>query len=427
MVLIICLIAVLVASMLVPHTKRGGWRRAWIGRIWHYNTLLRDRGVRHRYVIARIWHHAIGAFRDAWHLRADTPGMQWFLAAIRKPAFSLGMIGVALVAIVAASRGLAITRAMIAPAYPEADRLMLICETGGLLNDRHPVGRTLFEYWQAHNESFTGLAGYQWDSSTGWVTSNFFQVLGARPKRFLLHRIRAWKPLDGQGQVGVIGRLKSGVTPAAAEAELRDLAARFRHYQRPAFGEAEVRPLVARIRQPLYSYNLIPALTGFLLLAAAGLGIRADRRRIGRIRVKYWSYFCIKAFTLPLALLLVVWEFTRSTSFSVSGGSTFVAEPFFAWLVILGCGAIAWWCLADQRVRCRACVRTLQYPVRIGSLGAVLFDHAGTELVCCEGHGSLYVPAVSSDYVQRGGWTALDLPDIPDEPVRHGWRAGSHK
>jgi hypothetical protein len=38
-----------------------------------------------------------------------------------------------------------------------------------------------------------------------------------------------------------------------------------------------------------------------------------------------------------------------------------------------------------------------------------LFDHAGTELVCCEGHGVLYVPAASSDYVQRGGWTVLDV------------------
>jgi hypothetical protein len=71
----------------------------------------------------------------------------------------------------------------------------------------------------------------------------------------------------------------------------------------------------------------------------------------------------------------------------------------------------------DQRVRCRACLQILRYPVRIGSLGAVLFDHAGTELVCCEGHGALYVPAVSSDYVQRGGWTALDSSDITSEPV----------
>jgi len=160
------------------------------------------------------------------------------------------------------------------------------------------------------------------------------------------------------------------------------------------------------------------ALTALLLLAAAGLGIRADRRRSGRIRVRYWAYFCAKAVLLPLVFTVVILEFTRSTSFTVTGSATFVAEPFYAWLIILGCGAIVWWVLADQRVRCRACLQTLQYPVRIGSLGAVLFDHAGTELVCCEGHGSLYVPYVSSDYVQSGGWTPLDSADIDPETVR---------
>ena len=109
--------------------------------------------------------------------------------------------------------------------------------------------------------------------------------------------------------------------------------------------------------------------------------MRADRRRSGRILRRYWAYFCAKSLSLPLALALVIWEFSRATSFTVTGGPTFIAEPFFVWLVI-----------------------------RIGSLGAVLFNHAGMELVCCDGHGALYVPAVSSDYVQSGGWTALDLP-----------------
>jgi hypothetical protein len=145
--------------------------------------------------------------------------------------------------------------------------------------------------------------------------------------------------------------------------------------------------------------------------------MRTDRRRIGRIRGKYWAYFCAKSVSLPVALALVIWEFTRATSFTVTGGSRFVAEPFFVWLVILACGAIVWWCLLDQWARCRACLRILQYPVRIGSMGAVLFDHAGTELMCCEGHGALYVPAVSSDYVQRGGWTAMDAEDISSEAV----------
>jgi hypothetical protein len=304
---------------------------------------------------------------------------------------------------------------MLVPPYPDAGRLVLISEGGDVPNGRHPIQVSLLDFWKTHSTALAGLAGYQWNlRGTAWVTPEFFDVLGVRPRRFLLRRIDDWRPVAGQQDLGVVGRLQPGVTAAAAQSELRYLAARYRRYQRSSASEqVQVMPLVARTRQPLYAYAIMCALTSGLLLLGAGIGMRADRLRIGRIRRWYWAYFCAKSVTLPLALALVIWEFSRATSFTLTGGTTFVAEPFFIWLVILACGGIVWWCLADQRARCRACLEILQYPVRIGSLGAVLFDHAGMELVCCEGHGVLYVPAVSSDYVQRGGWTALDIADIP--------------
>jgi hypothetical protein len=408
MVLAVCLIAVRAASCLVPRAARAGWRRSWIARICHYATLLRGGGLKNRYVRARIWHHSAGAVRDAWHIRTGTPGIRRIRLATRKPEFSLATIALALAAVAVASRGLSITRAMLAPHYPDAGHLMLISETSVLVDERHPIPVPLLDFWKAHNTTFSGLAGYQWNSQgTAWVTPDFFDVLAARPSRFLLHPVKEWKPVAGQHYLGVLGRLKPGVTAAAAQRELRDLADRYRHNDRPA-PSAQVMPLLPRIRQPLYSYAGGCALTAALLLAAACIGIRADLRRSGRIRSRYWAYFCVKSAALPLILALVIWEFSRATSFTLTGGATFVAEPIFIWLVILASGGIVWWCLADQWGRCRACLQTLQYPVRIGSLGAVLFDHAGVELVCCEGHGALYLPAVSSDYVQSGGWTALD-------------------
>jgi hypothetical protein len=349
---------------------------------------------------------------DAWRILSDTPAIRHLRSTMRKPGFCLGLISLVLAAIVVSSGGLAITRAMLSPRYPDAARLMLISQ-GGVM--RSPISAPQLEYWKAHNTSFTGLAGYQWSSrGAAMVTPEFFDVLGVRPKRFLLRRINDWQPVANQQDLGVLGRLKPGVTAAAAQSELRDLADRYRHYQRSSPSQqVRVTPLLARIRQPLYAYSILYILTTALLLAFACIGIRADRRRgIGRIRIRYWAYFCAKSLSLPLALALVIWEFSRATSFTLTGGATFVAEPFFIWLVILASGAIVWWCLADQRVRCRACLQTLQYPVRIGSLGAVLFDHAGMELVCCEGHGVLYVPAASSDYVQSGGWTVLDAAGI---------------
>jgi hypothetical protein len=407
--LVFCRIAILAASCVVPREVRAGWCRAWISEIRHYATLLRAGGLKNRYVRARIWHHFIAAMRDAWRLFSDTPSIRQLRSTMRKPGFCLGLIALGLVAIVIASRGLAITRAMLAPHYPDPGRLVLISETG-LQGERHPIPAQQLDFWKTHNTTLAGLAGYQWNSSgTAWVTPEFFDVLGARPGRFLLRPINDWRPVAHPQYLGVLGRLKPGITAAAAQNELRDLAERYRHYQRLSPSQqAQVMPLLARIRQPFFTYLILCSLTTAVLLAAAGIGIRADRRRIGRIRRRYWIYFCAKSVSLPLALALVIWEFSRATSFTLTGGATFVAEPFFIWLVILASGAIVWWCLADQRVRCRACLQTLQYPVRIGSLGAVLFDHAGMELVCCEGHGSLYVPAASSDYVQAGGWTVLD-------------------
>jgi hypothetical protein len=321
--------------------------------------------------------------------------------------------------IAAASHGLAITRGMLAPPYSQAERLVLISQGSDVPGERHPIPPALLDFWKTHNSTLAGLAGYRWNShGTAWVTPDFFQVLGVRPSGFLLRRIRDWRADTNQQDLGVLGRLKPGVATAAAQNELRDLAARYWGYrQSSALEQAHIIPLVARIRQPLYAYAGICGVAIALLLAGAAVGMRTDRHRIGRIRRWYWAYYCAKSISLPLALALAIWEFSRATSFTPAGAATFVAKPFFIWLVILACGAIVWWCLEDQRARCRACLRILQYPVRIGSLGAVLFDHAGTELVCCEGHGSLYVPAVSSDYVQSGGWTAMDSEDTPSEPV----------
>jgi len=417
--LVICLIAIRAASCLVPGALRAGWRRAWVKEVWHYARLLRTHGVKQRYVRARIRHHTMGAIRDAWRLRSTMPGTRRWISAVRKPEFVLGLIALGLAAILIGSRGVAITRAMLAPHYADAGRLVLISEKSVEVGGRHPVPPPLFNFWKAENTTLTGLAGYQWGRhGVAWVTPDFFDVLGAvKPERFLLRRIRDWQPLDSDEPLGVLGRLKPQVTPEAAETNLLDMAARYRHFQAASL-EPQVIPLLARIRQPLYMYGTMCGLTIMLMLVAAFVGIRADQRRTGQVRRRYWAYFCAKAVSLPVALALVIFEFSRATSFTFTGEATFVAEPFFVWLVILALGAVVWWNLADQRVRCRACLQTLQYPVRIGSLGAVLFNHAGMELVCCEGHGSLYVPAPSSDYVQRGGWTGLDSMDIDSEPVR---------
>ncbi len=318
------------------------------------------------------------------------------------------MIVVLLLAIAILSEGLAVTRAMVS-AYPDPRRLILVSDSGILMGERLPISPGMLEFWRARNTTLAGIAGFQWDrEGTAWVTSDFFRVAGARPRRFLLRKIDNWEWVDyhDAAALGVLARLNPGVTPAAAQKELQDLAIRYRgpFAWNRFLRSIQVVPLEERLEQPLRSYGTIAGILVAGLLAAALAGMWGDWRRARRIRSRYWAYFAFKAIAAPAILVLFTFEFSPATTVTLTGGTTFLAEPLWTWLFILLCGGISWWSLADQGARCRACLRLLEYPVRIGAPGAVLFDPAGIELVCCEGHGALYLPAPGSGYAQAGGW-----------------------
>lgn len=65
------------------------------------------------------------------------------------------------------------------------------------------------------------------------------------------------------------------------------------------------------------------------------------------------------------------------------------------------------WVLKDQRRRCPVCLRLLTNPVRIGRSSRFLLDWSGTELMCEQGHGLLYVPGTPSTF-GRQRWLYLD-------------------
>lgn len=147
--------------------------------------------MKRRLVYARVRHHLVAAMRDAWRLRSNAPGTRELRAAVGKPGFCLGLIASGLAIIAVSSGGLAIKRAMLVQSYPDGGRLVLISETGVPLVEHHPISRSLLDFWRIHTTTLAGLAGYQWDShGTAWVTPEFFEVLGARPRRFLLHAVR---------------------------------------------------------------------------------------------------------------------------------------------------------------------------------------------------------------------------------------------
>ena len=64
--------------------------------------------------------------------------------------------------------------------------------------------------------------------------------------------------------------------------------------------------------------------------------------------------------------------------------------------------------MRDQQSRCRTCLRRLELPVEIGRTGSVLLNWAGTEMVCSEGHGVLYVPESAANSLDQNRWNRLD-------------------
>jgi hypothetical protein len=66
------------------------------------------------------------------------------------------------------------------------------------------------------------------------------------------------------------------------------------------------------------------------------------------------------------------------------------------------------WILTDQRRRCPVCLRLLTNPTRIGGPSHTFLDWYGTELICIQGHGLLYVPEIPTSSYTTQRWQALD-------------------
>jgi hypothetical protein len=66
------------------------------------------------------------------------------------------------------------------------------------------------------------------------------------------------------------------------------------------------------------------------------------------------------------------------------------------------------WALIDQRQRCPVCLRLLSHPTRIGGPAQTFLEWYGTELICAQGHGLLYVPEIPSSCCNTQRWQYLD-------------------
>ncbi len=244
-------------------------------------------------------------------------------------------------------------------------------------------------------------------------------VIGVLPSRFRLLSpgVSVWGLIDPamlftnfQRRVGAVARLPGNTTTADLQRDLSDLT-ESAGYVHPA-SQLQVLTVATQMHRSLIS------LAWFFLLATASgvlvVGLRLASRRMGRLpngtgaRALWLSFFAVKSALLVALVAVLAWGLVHWITTWAAGSTYPMADEYSIWLYLpLAIVALSW-SVSDQRSRCRTCLRRLELPVEIGRTGSVLLNWAGTELVCPDGHGILYLPDSPENALDQDRWNQLD-------------------
>ena len=433
------------AALLVPAGRREEWTREWLAEL-HYAELhyaQSHAGEARSYAFARgAFHDALWQQRDFWTLKRAARLAQ-------SPWFCLAALAAVLLLCAVASGLLPLTRLALQPLpYRDAGRIVTIAQAGTIATRTGVLGEDI-ALWRDKSQTIDGVAAYQWDrgEKSAAVSENFFAVLGAktgfrgcgseqgaercvvlsyeywrshdRPSRinvdgkpyrvagvtergfwFLCPKIAMWliEPTAANKRTGAVARLRPDATAKDAQAEL---GAILRDAGKNDWESIlEITGVESRVQFVFWVFEFSLVLAVLIVLPTL------------RLRMPGWNpaaagFFVAKTCMLLAAVLLCGIEFTRASSITMLGGADGYTAVS-AWLFVMGStGALAW-SIADQRQRCRVCLRRLGMAAHVGCTGCLLLDWAGTELVCVEGHGMLHVPEMVACWQEPDRWTVLD-------------------
>lgn len=448
------------ASAIVPAAQRADWRREWLAEIWWWMEGQPDAG-RAPAERVQLAYRCLGAFSDAFQLRMEEMDLAPRVAqVVGGPWFCLAGFGFLIAALALASGGFRHTRrALTGAPFPAAGRLAVLAQSVPFMGGRYGVPAATVAYWNETAHDIEGAAvyvayhsvaatpfagphevagakvgpgffsilgvpgvpkqlcgdcvvlGYDfWKSElhgdryiTGKIISvdgQPMRVAGVLPRRFwfLDSRPAVWSAYDPATTwpgypnplMGAICRVKPGVSPASARTELRTLASRVQPRRSGIFVDLESLDQIAQ--RPVTI--LAPIWIVFLGLAFAGSGIAR-------------SWFAAAKSTLGLILVLLsAMELGGSGFGTTASGNDLTAGIAPLWLLSVGSLLVLGWSWSDQRKRCRTCLCRLSMPVHIGSGARMLLEEAGTEVVCANGHGTLF----TSDGIEQPEtrWHELD-------------------
>lgn len=212
-------------------------------------------------------------------------------------------------------------------------------------------------------------------------------------------------------RVMVVARARGGTSKDALDRELTKIAEDYCYY----FYASQLRFefLDSTFLTPLGSFGFSVLASALLVLAMCRVRWRHVRlawRRGNRSATARRTLFFFAKTAIALAFVFVAGlEWSRPESSILFASNDAGNGPFLVWLYILGTMGVLFWSVADQRARCRVCLRLLCFPVRVGCPGCLLLDWSGTELLCTEGHGMLHVPDLAPSWDEEAEhWIALD-------------------
>ncbi len=290
--------------------------------------------------------------------------------------------------------------------------LFSVLRTKPLLGSLAPSKGVVLTYalWRSLFRNGSGAVGKSIE-----IGRDRYQITAVLPPdfHFLSRQYAAYlvQPVLPDAQQMIVGRVKPGVSEKQLDKELTRIAETACYY----FFRSELR--YSFVRQaawiPLEVFAAAFLASGLLVLSVSRVSLRrlggllnsADRM----VMLRRVFFFCSKVLLAFLLVFCAVLEWSRSESAILYGSRDPAAGPFLLWLYILGTMGVLFWAVADQRARCRVCLRLLCFPVRVGCPGCLLLNWSGMELFCTEGHGLLHVPHMAASWDEESErWISLD-------------------
>jgi hypothetical protein len=233
-----------------------------------------------------------------------------------------------------------------------------------------------------------------------------FDFLSHQPTVYLIEQ------LTYERKAFVVARVRHGVSEEKLRKELIRIAAEVTAYYNLQ-GQLRFSTWREALLTPLFSFFPATLLASLFAWLAFRASLRQMKRAFEpenrRAAARRLLFFLSKT-GLGLACVFVgCLEWSRSESSVLLGSRDPGSGPFLLWLYVLGTMGVLFWSVADQRARCRVCLRLMAFPVRIGCPGCLLLDWSGTELFCSEGHGLLHVPLMAPSWDEDADrWVSLD-------------------